>query len=401
MADAWIDDCQVWLDSEFGSSPGYLPTPQNGLTGWPTMYSLTRALQITLGISSPSNAFGPTTTTQFQSRVGTIGGGTASSHPRLIGILRTALWCKGYPGGYDALPGSAAFLEWDSALATSVAQVRTDLGLSSTGGVTAKLMKSLLAMDAYKLIPGGSSKVRTVQQWMNGRYFGRRDFPMVPCDGVYSRQAQIGLLYALQYEIGMSDGTANGNFGPGTQQGVRDYGLFAYGSTESTRKMVSLFQAGLILSGQASRPFSGTFDSASRSEMQSLQTFSALSSTNSPNYATWASLLASTGDPDRPVQAADTSTQVTAVRAPTLYSAGHRVVGRYINGAGEKRIAYGEPQDMGQGGLRWFPIYQEWNNASSWFSPNQGRDQGIRIAARARALGLPENTLVFLAVDYE
>lgn len=401
MADPWITNCQVWLDSTYAGVAGYTPTPQNGVTGWPTMYSLTRALQIELGISPRSSTFGPGTTSAFQSLVGTVGAATASSRRNIIGILRTALWCKGYAGGYEALPGSAAFVAWDAALASSVSQVRVDLGLSATGGVDVKVMKSLLTMDAYVLLPGGSSKVREIQRWMNGRWFSRAPYPLVPCNGLYTREVQQGLMYGLQFEVGIADAVANGNFGPSTQQGVRDYGIFGLGSTDSTRAMIRIFQAALIFNAYTGTPFSGSFDASSQTQMRSFQSFSALPSTASSNFATWASLLVSTGDTSRSTSAADTSFGVTAARGASLYQAGIRVVGRYINGNTEKRLAFNEPAALQTAGLRWFPIYQEWNNSPDQFSQELGRIQGIRIAARARGLGLPNGTIIFVGVDYD
>ncbi|WP_293694467.1 glycoside hydrolase domain-containing protein [uncultured Agrococcus sp.] len=397
--DDWILLMQSWLDQEYGGRSGYTPTPGDGRTGWRTMYSMTRALQIELGIGAPSDAFGPTTRSQFNTQIGTIGSATGQSHQKVIGILRMALWCKGYFSGYIE-PNHPHFFQYTDGLENAIREIRTNLGLPAFGGTTVKIMASLLTMDAYTLLSGGSAAVRGVQQFLNGRYVTRADFPLIPCDGVFTRQVQVGLMFAVQYEIGMADGVANGNFGPGTQQGLRTHGGVGLGSSDGARRLVSIFQAALILNGHTSTPLSGTFDSSTQSQMQAFQQFVALPTSAGANYATWASLLVSTGDPDRPVTGADTATQINDARAVTLYNHGHRVVGRYINGT-TKRLTHNEPAILQNRSLRWFPIYQEWNNSASWFSPALGRWQGIRIAARARALGVPGNTIVFLAVDYD
>lgn len=59
--DSAVLSVQVWANSEYKDRAGYVAAPENGKTGWSTVYSLTRALQIELGISSPADAFGPTT----------------------------------------------------------------------------------------------------------------------------------------------------------------------------------------------------------------------------------------------------------------------------------------------------------------------------------------------------
>ena len=36
---------QVYLNAMYGGNPGYETIPENGKTGWTTIYALTRALQ--------------------------------------------------------------------------------------------------------------------------------------------------------------------------------------------------------------------------------------------------------------------------------------------------------------------------------------------------------------------
>lgn len=397
--DVWIRDSQRWLNATYGGRAGYVPAPENGLTGWSTMYSLTRALQLELGITATSNTFGPGTSSAFQTQISVITSATASQRPNIIGILRTALWCKGYAGGYSNPPSTPSFTAWHDDLVVSVNQMRADLGLGA-GPVNVKLMKGLLTMDAYKLVAGGSAKIRSIQQWLNGRYFTRTDYEVVPCDGFYTRQVQKGYMIGVQYAVGIAEGSATGNFGPGTKSGLQAYGNVGFGSANEPRGLVSLFQAGLIFNGYSGVPFSGTFEGVTQTEMRDFQSFAQLSQTSSANFTTWASLLVSTGDPDRWVTGVDTNREITAARAAILDGAGYRVVGRYINGT-TKRFTWNEARTLQNAGLRWFPIYQEWNDEPIRFSVIQGRNQGLRIAARARALGLPPDTLVFLSVDYD
>ena len=62
----------------------------------------------------------------------------------------------------------------------------------------------------------------------------------MPCDGNFSRDVQKYLVYALQYEIGMDDETANGNFGPGTQEGIKQHQL-EVGDMDGENSFVHLF----------------------------------------------------------------------------------------------------------------------------------------------------------------
>ncbi|MEM5659881.1 hypothetical protein AAHB50_31635 [Bacillus toyonensis] len=73
-------------------------------------------------------------------------------------------------------------------------------------------------MDAYVVVNNGSEKIRKIQQWLNNKYINRADFYYMPCDGNYSRDVQKALVFAIQYEEGLPDGVANGDFGPKTQE---------------------------------------------------------------------------------------------------------------------------------------------------------------------------------------
>ncbi len=64
------------------------------------------------------------------------------------------------------------------------------MGLTAVGTIIPKVFKGLLTMDAYVLLPGGTSAARTVQQWLNATYLARQNFFVMPCDGLYSRNTQ-------------------------------------------------------------------------------------------------------------------------------------------------------------------------------------------------------------------
>lgn len=162
----------------------------------------------------------------------------------MVRILRAALWCKGgYPGG---TVGNGTF---DDQLAASCVSMKRDMGLSTSAppDISAKLMKSILTMDGYVTSTwyGGTARIRQAQQWLNETYLHRKDFYVVPCDGgVFSRDVQKALMFAIQYELGMADGVANGTFGPGTQSGgLKASGTVGTGSVDGAKRFVRLFQA--------------------------------------------------------------------------------------------------------------------------------------------------------------
>lgn len=397
--DVWVKHSQEWLNATYGSNPGFISLDEDGMTGWSTIYALTRALQIELNISPTSSSFGPTTLSRLTSQVGDVSAATATQKPNIVGILQCAMWCKGYWG-------HTTFGQWDISLGNAIMQVRGDMGLSPySPTVTPKMFKSLLTMSAYTLVTGGDAAVRAIQQWMNGRYLGRADFYLVPCDGTYSRDVQRGLMLAIQYEIGMADGTANGNFGPGTKAGLQAQANLSLGSTDSTKQFVHLYQAALTFN-QYPTAFDGVFGSGTRSQTDAFQAFSALPVSWSADFATWASLLVSTGDTSRPGTAIDCITTITNARALTLYNAGYRIVGRYLTNSAvpdalDKCIKPGELATLALNGLSVFPIFQEGGDGVDYFSWLQGYQAGLKAHAAATGHGFDIGTHIYFAVDFD
>lgn len=385
---------QNWLNTTYGGELGYVPAPTDGFTGWDTMYSLTRALQIELGISSPSDTFGSLTLSTLTSH-GNIK--STESNANIVGILQCALWCKGYWG-------DTSFGTWTSDVTTSVSQVRTAMGLGSGSAVTPKMLKSLLTMDAYVVVGSGTTAVRDIQRWMNGRYKDRAAYFLIPCDGLFSRDVQYGLMLAIQYEIGMDDGVANGNLGPGTKQGIINYGNASLGSVDGARRMIRLFQAALTFNGY-SLPFDGIYGSLTKVATDAFQAFVALPVTSNSDFPTWASLLVSTGDVNRPGTACDCVTTITNARATTLLSAGYTTVGRYLTnypgGTLDKKIKPGELTTIFNNGMSVFPIFQVGGDSSEYFSSDQGFEAGKAAHAAARAYGFRPGTVIYFAIDFD
>lgn len=390
MVDPWVLASQIWVNSTYSTVPGFVPAPTSGKTGWDTMFALTRALQHELGIASLSDTFGPTTMSYLTSQHGAIDAGTSNTN--VIAIMQCALWCKGYWGG-------TTFGTFDPDVAAGLAEMKGDMGLAATASLPPKAFKSALTMDAYVVVNGGSSSVRAIQRWLNGQYFSRLDYQIVPCDGWFSRNVQQGLMLALQYELDMDDGVANGSFGPGTQAGLRSHGNFGLGATDNATAFVRLFQAALTFNGYAPG-FNGTFGASTQSETLDFQQFAELPASGSANFATWASLLVSTGDATRPGSAADTSTPLNSSSAAAIRGAGFGTIGRYLTGI-EKRIMPGELDTIFASGMDVFIIHQEYNNSADEFYDGAGYEQGINAVRRARQLGIRANTIIYFAVDYD
>jgi len=394
MSDEMVLRAQVFVNEVYGQRIG-MTVQQDGVTGWNTMYGLTRALQLELGITALSNSFGPATLAALNSQYPVLNAGTMPN-ANVCRIIQSALYCKGYDGGQ--ISGV-----YDERTQVAVAQIKGDMGVAGGAGadLTPKVFKALLTMDAYVTVGSGSEAVRSVQRWLNGRYVTRRDYFVIPCDGRHSRDVAKSMLLAVQYELGMADGVANGVFGPGTQSGLRSRTV----SQGSSGIWVSLFSAAMLLNH---RPvaFTSTFDGALADDVRGFQAFAELPVTGAGDFQTWASLLISYGDQDRMGEACDGVTKITAARAATLRAQGITYVGRYLTNLSttslpEKTIQPGELATIAENGLRCFPIYQTNGREASNFTYALGRAAGYAAMNAAADHGFKNGTRIFFAVDFD
>jgi peptidoglycan hydrolase-like protein with peptidoglycan-binding domain len=391
LSDPQVVNAQKYVNSFTDSQ---IPTvAENGLTSWAMMYALTRILQRQIGIGTLSDNFGPGTLAALQSNHPLIGANTPTN---VIKTVQAAFYCKGYDGAN--IDGSFSNIE------VAVGKLKSDMGFNaSTSGVglTPKMVKGLMTMDPFVLIAGGDPNVRAVQQWMNARYITRADFFVIPCDGHFSRDVQRALMFAIQYQIGMADGVANGFFGPGTQNGIRSNPL----SVGSSGTWVQLFSAALIFNKRSGASFTSTFSSSLAAVTSAFQSFSKLPVTSIGDFQTWASLLVSTGDPARPGTACDCVTEVTAERATALKAAGYQVVGRYLsnvpNTSLNKKIQDGELSTIASNGLSVFPIYQTFGGSADYFNEAQGVADAFAAIERTRHYGFWPGTRIYFAVDFD
>ncbi|MFF4385747.1 glycoside hydrolase domain-containing protein [Streptomyces sp. NPDC001552] len=401
MADEMVLRVQSWINTTYRGKLGIDPLVENGVTSWKVMFALTRALQYELGIATLSDTFGPTTLNTLQSKYPALNSGTMPNQ-QIAGIIQAGLYCKGYDGG--SFDGT-----YNSRVSASVVKLKQDMGVDSTfpgDTLVPKVFKGLLNMDAYVTVNGGSENIRAVQRWLNGSYVNRRDFYIIPADGHHSRDVAKSMLFAVQYELGMADGTANGVFGPGTQSGLKSHSV----STGSSGTWVRLFSGGMVLN-QRPVSFTSSFTDSLANGVSAFQSFVNLPVTGTGNFSTWASLLVSYGDQSRNGEACDGITLITPARAATLKAQGIKYVGRYLTNPvppkddkdplRHKAIQPGELQTIAANGLRCFPIYQTFGRDASDFSYPLGRAAGQSAINAALDHGFKTGTRIFFAVDFD
>ncbi|MET9528591.1 glycoside hydrolase domain-containing protein [Streptomyces coeruleorubidus] len=397
MADEMVQRAQRFINTTYnnGATLGISKLDENGQTGWPVMYALTRALQYEMGITALSNSFGPTTLAKLGELYGKLDETTIPS-ANFCRIIQSALYCKGYDGG--DIDG-----KYNDRVKDAVVKLNQNMGVSGTypgSSLWPKVVKGLFNMDAYVTVNNGSDTIRSIQQWLNGKYILRKDFYVIPCDGHHSRDVAKSMLFAIQYELGMADGVANGVFGPGTQSGLKSHTV----SLGTTGVWAQLFTGAMILN-KRNVPF-GSFTATVQSGVETFQSFSKLPVTGKGDFQTWASLLVSYGDQSRKGTACDGVTKITPARAQALKDAGYKYIGRYLFNPSatdlpEKQIQPGELATIKEYGLSCFPIFQTWSRSADYFSYNQGTADAFRAIEWAEYHGFKPGTIIYFAVDYD
>lgn len=423
VGDSMVYMTQKWLNQEYGDVPGFGSVPENGKTGWDTVYGLLRALQHELGITSLANSFGPTTSSRYEQNLLQRQDGVTD---RKFAILQGALWCKGYAPGYKITEnpdGTITFKEvFDADVEKAVKQLQKDAGIANPDGVVSlNLMKALMSMDSFKLLPssyGSDANIRAFQQWMNRNYEAYTG--LSPCDGVYGRNTNKALIYALQAEEGLPISVANGNFGKTTQlccpelpyfensTAARKYPGTASSEFYSYSNIVSftkLLQFALYVNGFGNGDFDGVFDNGTKQNVRAFQEHHAITVTGKADKSTWLSLFISCGDRNRSAKAADCATILSKPKAEALYANGYRYIGRYLtgtyNGGINKALTREEAQIILDAGLRFFPIYQTSARKNEYFTKEQGASDAKDAIQHAEELGLPQNTIIYFAVDFD
>jgi len=410
-ADIQIYAAQQWCNSTYTNAAAYERCPEFGKTGWSTVLSMTQGLQWELGISPTVRNFGPGTFNAVKAR-GKVP--SAETNSNLIHLYNGTMWSKGYFASTDQ--GS-----WNHDAQVSLTQLYGDTGLDFDSMVVSMwphVCRALFRMDQFKQIPQGNAITRKVQQWLNRRYVASIGIPamiLVPCDGWYSRDVAQGFMMALQYELGIALSSINGNFGPTTQSLLKSKGTRPLSSDLRYIFRSACFFNSPIPDGAGHLAYSpsdmdtDTETSTHVAWIKAFQRFSQLPVTGTNEYATWAQLLVSTGDADRPATGCDCITQITASRGAQLKDAGYKIVGRYLDEDVDpsdprylgKALKPGEPQAILDAGLRFFPIFQYSGRSLSSFTYDTGSFHGGKAHDKAVSYRVPAGTCIYFAVDYD
>lgn len=407
--DVMVLETQKWLNNTYGKDNRFNTVTEDGITGWETIHGLTRALQIELGIENTADSFGPTSRSRYsQSPLQRADG----VHDNKFAILQGALWCKGYNPGHYYSEGIDGFSDvFDASVEAAVKLLKTDAGIINPDGVvTTNFMAALLSMDSFVLLSayGGDPNIRNFQQQMNRKYEAYTG--IMPCDGLYGRNTNKAVIYAIQAEEGLPTSVANANFGPTTKTCCptipytgteKNY----YGNTYTSAQIDSfteIFKFALYINGFGTGVFTGAIDTAT---VTAFQTQYGIPTTSKADLQTWMSTLVSCGDNTRKGTACDTRFVITDTNLAILIENGYQYVGRYlVSGPDpnfEKVIVDGELTRIINGGLNVFPIYQYTGREVSYFNAAQGEIDARAAEQAARSHGVPRGTTIYFAVDFD
>lgn len=382
--DERVRDAQVWLNATYGHVAGYKKCREDGRPRWETVHSLRMGLQHEMGITKLGTGFGKLSRKSWDEKRHEISG-----NPNVKQLFTHAYWVKGYA-------------PYNSPAKKLYADITGRAPLFGSIDIDSKFVAALLTMDAFKRLRGGRDSVRRAQQWINGTYRGRKTVDFVPCDGLPSRNLNKILLKAVQLELGVPEHRATGNFGPATKAGLKSNPL----GPGSSGNLVFLFSTALAVSGYEA--LTSEFNQKLQGQIRSFQSFAALPETGVVDYATWAEVLVSHGDPDRPATAIDCISPITQQRAEWLYRKGFRMVGRYLkntpntNGNGlDKELKDFEFGAIKDAGLKLFVIFQYYGGSASYFTSDKGTRDARHALERAHELNVPREATIFFAVDYD
>ena len=399
--DVMVLKTQQYLNAIYGGNAGYNMVEEDGMTGWTTIYALTRAFQLELGITETADSFGATTTRYFKERYPNgikqqDSNDTTTS--RVYAIIQGALWCKGYSTGASGITE-----HFYGGTGAAVKSLKTDAGYESPDStVTLNVMKALLSMNQYVTLSlqGGTALIRSIQQQLNRKY--EEYIGLAPCDGLYGREMNKALILVLQAIEGFSVDEATGSFGAQTKARCPILPDSSGSLLENTIKEATyLVKYALCCNGYTVSTSDGEWNTELESAIREFQNDLKLTITGTANIDTWMSLLLSKGNPDRACTACDTRFEITASRAAELKNKGYQIVGRYLTGTTFKVLRDDEPQRILDSGLYFFPIFQESSTNVSYFTEERGKSDAENAVRAARKFKIPEGNVIYFAVDLD
>ena len=396
MSDQMVLKTQQWLNNTYRGKTGYTVIPENGNTGWTTIYALLHALQIELGITATANNFGPSTIAKFNERFpnGIIQQDYPSEYEdNIYGIIQGALWCKGYSTG-----ASTITRHFYDGTGNGIKSMKMSAGCSDTSStVTLNVMKALMSMTQFEKVDGGNDKIRIAQQEMNRNY--EAYIGLSPCDGLYSRDMNKAMIKVLQAIEGYSVEDATGNFGDGTKKNLPIIPSNGKIDFNRERRATKLVRYALLCNGYEVEIDSEEWDSNLSLAINEFQRDMCINQVNSCNVDTWMALLLSKGNPDRSCVACDTRFEITDNRLKYIKDNGYKIIGRYLTGGTFKELRKEEPQRIISNDLLLFCIFQESSTDLSYFTEEKGKIDAKNSVKAARKLGIPGSNVIYFAVD--
>lgn len=383
---------QKWLNKTYGKDNRFTKLKETGHTGWNTVNALLIAMQIELGFENTAPVFGPNTKARFNAKYPNgikQQNEDSTKKSNMHTIIQGALWCKGYS------PRTELNGYFKSGMGQAIKELKADMGIGGNSTVTLEVMVPLMNMMQFVLLKsyGGKSSIRNVQQEINRKH--REYTGIIPCDGLYGREMNTALIQVLQKFEGYSADVSNGNFGNGTRSRLK---TITSSNASSYPDFVWIASAALLCNGyigHASRSFNDI-----SSAITNFQKEYVLPVTGKIDENTWMSLFISKGNPDRAAKACDTRFEITDALLKKIKSDGYAIVGRYLTGGSFKEIREGELKRIVNGGLKYFPIFQENGREISEFTYSKGLEHGRKASEAALSKGVP-STIIYFAVDMD
>ena len=377
---------QRWLNTTYKNDSRFNKVEENGKTGWDTIYGLRRALQIEIDLPEGSDSFGPKTYDNCPN----INWGEESN---LVFIVQGGLWCKGYsPGGFSGYYGDGTY--------AAVQRLKADMGFpTASGNMNRDIMKALLDMSAFTCLSGGTEEIRSIQQKLNYDYYDY--YQICPCDGLYNREMNKMLIYALQKELGIAKDDATGTWGPTTTSLCKSK-TYSIGDSSN---IIRLVRYATVCNGFSVSISSSSYDTSLDNVLKTFaDSLKIEKPTNKVNYTVIKSLLSSNGDTDRSALGCDTATQLSTDQIMTIKELGYKFIGRYLTkvpGGLDKNLTSLEYINILKNGLVLFPIFQEYGGDNSAFDYITGHTNAAKAFIAARNLGIPLKSTIYFAVDYD
>ena len=239
---------------------------------------------------------------------------------------------------------------------------------------------------------------------MNYTYNGDTRYKSILEDGYFGHNTFNGLISAIKIEMGLS----LSEFSNDLEQSIRMFiPNIPYDNVKTNRNgiiynyksisnIVIILKILLYYNGYGNRCLNGFYSLNDRYLVSEFQKSQFISSSGCVNLETWLSLLFSFGDKNRSTIACLSTSNINSERAISLYNAGYRYIGRYINDLSRE-----EEKIIFLHGMSIFPIFKIYVGGPSDFSYEKGIQDAEKAKYTAESLGIPYGTTIYYSLDYE